>query len=72
MFDDKRSKNVVLVAHCVLNQNARIDQCGRFPGAMGEVAQALIESDAGILQMPCPELWQGTPESRPLPTARTR
>ena len=57
MFDDKRSKKVIVVAHCILNQDARIDKCGRFPGAMGEVAQALIESDAGILQMPCPELW---------------
>ena len=57
MFDDKRSKKVVLVVHCILNQNSRIDQCGYFPGAMGEAARVLLESGVGILQMPCPELW---------------
>lgn len=56
MFDDERSKRVVLVAHCVFNQNARIDKCGYFPGAMGEIAQVLTDSGIGILQMPCPEL----------------
>ena len=56
MFDDNRSKRVVLVAHCVMNQDARIDGSGHFPGAMGEVARVLVESGVGILQMPCPEL----------------
>ena len=56
MFDDKRSKRVVLVAHCLLNQNARIDRYAFFPGAMGKAAQVLLDSGVGILQMPCPEL----------------
>lgn len=56
MFDDKRSRKVVLVAHCILNQNARINGCGLFPGAMGEAARVLVDSGVGILQMPCPEL----------------
>ena len=57
MFDDARSKKVLLAVHCLLNQNARLDRCAYFPGAMGEAAQVLIESGVGILQMPCPELW---------------
>jgi len=56
MFDDQRSKKVILVLHCLLNQNARIDGCAYFPGAMGEAAQAVVESGIGVLQMPCPEL----------------
>ena len=46
MFDDKRSKRVVLVAHCLLNQNARIDRYAFFPGAMGKAAQVLLDTDA--------------------------
>ena len=42
-----------MVAHCLLNQNARIDRCAYFPGAMGEAAQALLDSGVGVLQMPC-------------------
>jgi len=56
MFDDKRSKKVLLIAHCVLNQNAKIDRCAHYPGAINEVAQILISAEVGILQMPCPEL----------------
>jgi len=56
MFDDKRSKKILLVAHCILNQNAKIDRCAHYPGAIKEVAQILIDAGVGILQMPCPEL----------------
>ena len=56
MFEDRRSKRIVLVAHCVLNQNAKIDRCAHYPGAMREVARVLLDSDVGIVQMPCPEL----------------
>jgi predicted secreted protein len=56
MFDDKRSKKIVLVAHCILNQNTKIDRCAHYPGAIKEVAQILIDAEVGILQMPCPEL----------------
>jgi predicted secreted protein len=56
MFADKRSKKVLLVAHCILNQNAKIDACAHYPGAIREVAQILIDSGTGMLQMPCPEL----------------
>jgi predicted secreted protein len=56
MFEDQRSKKVILVLHCLLNQNARIDTCAYFPGAMGEAAEAVVASGIGVLQMPCPEL----------------
>jgi predicted secreted protein len=56
MFDDQRSKRVLFVAHCVLNQNAKIDRCAYYPGVITEVVDALIASRAGLIQMPCPEL----------------
>jgi hypothetical protein len=42
VFTDSRSKKVVFVAHCVLNQNAKIDRCARYPGAMRELAEYLV------------------------------
>jgi predicted secreted protein len=56
MFQDKRSRKVILVAHCILNQNAKMDKTAYYPGAVSEVAQILIDSGVGIVQMPCPEL----------------
>jgi predicted secreted protein len=57
MFDDKRSKKLLLIAHCVLNQNVKIDRCAYYPGVIKEVTQILIDSNVGLLQMPCPELF---------------
>ncbi len=71
MFEDKRSKRVLLVAHCIFNQSAKIDQCAHYPGAIKEVAEILIDSGVGLIQMPCPELLylgldrQADPETRP-------
>lgn len=56
MFTDKRSKRVVLVVHCILNHNARIDECAYYPGAMTDIVQVLMEAGVGIVQMPCAEL----------------
>jgi predicted secreted protein len=56
MFSDKRSKKIVLVAHCILNQNAKIDRCAHYPGVITEVVHVFTEAGVGILQMPCPEL----------------
>lgn len=56
MFDDKRSKKVLLVAHCILNQNAKIDRCAHYPGIVKEVTEFLIDAGIGLVQMPCPEL----------------
>ncbi len=56
MFIDKRSKKVIFVAHCVLNQNTKLDQCAHYPGVIREVMEFLISKDVGIIQMPCPEM----------------
>ncbi len=56
MFTDGRSKKVVLLAHCLLNQNAISDATAIAAGAVKDIARVFIDSDVGILQMPCPEL----------------
>ena len=56
MFTDRRSKKIILVAQCILNQNAKIDGCAHYPGAIEGVAEVLIRSGCGIVQLPCPEV----------------
>ncbi len=56
MFDDRRSKKLVLVAHCVLNQNAISDGTADFPSQFREIVELLSEHEVGIVQLPCPEL----------------
>ena len=56
LFNDGRSKSVVFVAHCILNQNAISDGTACFPGCIKEIVDLLRVSDVGIVQMPCPEL----------------
>jgi len=53
---DGRSKKVIFVAHCMLNQNARHVDCADFPAMMGPLLTALRDREVGIIQMPCPEL----------------
>ncbi len=56
MFTDKRSKRIVLVSHCLLNQNSISDNTADFPGTFSKAVDILLEADIGIVQMPCPEL----------------
>jgi predicted secreted protein len=56
MFTDARSRKLVLVAHCILNQNSISDGTADYPGSIKEVVSLLLEAQCGIVQMPCPEL----------------
>ena len=56
IFIDKRSKSVVFVAHCILNQNAKSDGTASYPGVIKEIFELLNTTNLGIIQMPCPEL----------------
>ena len=56
MFTDGRSKKVIFLAHCLLNQNAISDGTAICPAAFREVIQLLLDREVGIVQMPCPEL----------------
>lgn len=56
MFTDIRSKRVIFVAHCMLNQNSISDGTADYPSAHADVIRALMDAQVGIVQMPCPEL----------------
>ena len=56
MFNDKRSKKIIVIAHCIINQNAKSDGTASFAGTINEVLELLNSLDIGIIQMPCPEL----------------
>lgn len=57
MFSDQRSKKIVLVSHCILNQNSISDGTADFPGTNASTVKLLMESNVGIIQLPCPELF---------------
>lgn len=50
-----RSKRVVFISHCVLNQNTVVCPLARAKGAYREIIVKLMDYGIGIHQMPCPE-----------------
>ena len=54
MFNDGRSKRVVFVAHCFLNQNSISDGTAVYPAAFKDLVVFFLNADIGIVQMPCP------------------
>lgn len=56
MFNDARSKKIIFVAHCLLNQNSISDGTAEYTGSVQDIIRLIIDSNIGIVQMPCPEL----------------
>lgn len=56
MFDDSRSKRVIMLAHCLLNQNSISDGTADFPSQFAEIIEVLMKHRIGMIQLPCPEL----------------
>lgn len=57
-----RSKNCVLLAHCILAQTVRADGCEKAPAIITQVVEFLMREQINIIQMPCPEtLFIGLP-----------
>jgi predicted secreted protein len=55
-FKGVRSRLVVFVPHCVLNQNSRVAGAEVQPAAMEPLIAGLLQKNIWIIQMPCPEL----------------
>jgi predicted secreted protein len=53
---DIRSRRLVAVIECILNQNARDAGAANFPAINYPILQLCSEYDVGILQLPCPEI----------------
>lgn len=59
-----RKKQIVYIAHCILNQNSVIREWERAQGAFNEIIRVLLEHNISIVQLPCPE-FTFLGESRP-------
>jgi predicted secreted protein len=66
---DERSGRVVLVSHCLLDENVRYAGGAFRPGVVAEVVSELAGAGYGIHQMPCPErlAWGGARKRLILP-----
>ena len=56
MFTDGRSRRVIFLAHCLLNQNAISDGTAEVPAVHREILRTILDAQVGVVQMPCPEL----------------
>lgn len=61
----ERGKNLVLVSHCILNQNSVVKPLARARGAF-PIVNKLLESGVGIIQLPCPEFKYLGPGRKPM------
>lgn len=50
-----RSHKVILVSHCILNQNAVVHPLARAQGAFRPLIDLLMDFGFGIVQLSCPE-----------------
>lgn len=55
MLSDGRTRRVVLLSHCILNQNVRYTGGAHHAAVMEEVVDVLRMGGVGFVQMPCPE-----------------
>ncbi|WP_082955959.1 2-thiouracil desulfurase family protein [Mycobacterium sp. E3339] len=67
---DERGRRVMLVSHCLLNENTRYAGGATRAGAVVEAVEELMNAGYGVHQLPCPErlAWGGVlkPHSLPL------
>jgi hypothetical protein len=63
---DRRSRRVVFLSHCLLNENTRYLGGANHRGAIESVVRACLDANLGMVQMPCPEqcAWGGVLKRR--------
>ncbi len=68
-LEDERSKRVIFVSHCLLNENTRYLGGAFRRGSVDELVDAFQQEGLGIYQMRCPEqlAWGGVLKRRLLP-----
>jgi len=52
---DARSGRIILLAHCLLNQNSVVMGLAKRKGPVEELLQLVLREGIGIVQLPCPE-----------------
>ncbi len=58
----QRGKCLILLSHCILNQNAVVQPLARERGALAGIVRIILDAGLGIIQLPCPELADRGPE----------
>jgi predicted secreted protein len=60
-FEDRRSKKIVFVSHCIINCNNKFPGYADVAGAYTDFVIPILEAGIGIFQMPCCEAlgWGG-------------
>jgi predicted secreted protein len=53
---DARSGRLIFISHCLLNQNACVRGLASQPAVIRQLLDLLLEHQAGIFQMTCPEV----------------
>lgn len=51
----ERSKRVIFISHCIINQNTVVCPLARAKGAYREIIEEIMNNGIGIHQLPCPE-----------------
>ena len=51
----QRKRKIVVLAHCLLNVNAKVQGLALYEGAHEKILIPYIRAGTGIIQLPCPE-----------------
>jgi predicted secreted protein len=51
----KRKRKIIILTHCILNVNSKVEGLATYSGAMKSLVTDYINKDYGIIQLPCPE-----------------
>src|SRR5512143_830165 len=67
-LEDRRSRKVVFLSHCLLNENTRYLGGACREGCVEEIVQLCLQRGLGMVQMLCPEqhAWGGVLKRRML------
>lgn len=52
----ERSKKMIIMSHCILNSNSKVEGLSGYKGVISEVINLVIDRGIGIIQLPCPEM----------------
>ena len=52
----QRGKKIILLSHCILNVNAKVEGFEPYESLVKELTDYLYENKVGIIQLPCPEM----------------
>ena len=52
----KREKKIILLCHCILNCNAKVEGLSKYKSFIKNLVDILYNENISIIQLPCPEM----------------